>query len=66
MLSKGLRGTMKLRGADGVGEDKPVLNIGRVQEESSVSDRTLMLLGAVSTAGRWMGDEELRYLGSLG
>ena len=30
--------------------DKPKLNIGRVQEESSVSDRTLLALGVVSTA----------------
>jgi hypothetical protein len=36
--------------------DKPTLKIGRVQEESSVSDRTLMALGVVSTAavvGGW-------------
>jgi hypothetical protein len=36
--------------------DKPTLKIGRVQEETSVSDRTLMALGVVSTAavvGAW-------------
>lgn len=36
--------------------DKPTLKVGRVQEESSVSDRTLMALGVVSTAavvGSW-------------
>ena len=36
--------------------DKPKENVGRVQEETSVSDRTLMTLGVVSTAalvGGW-------------
>ena len=41
--------------ADGTGKDqvqdkRKSLYVGRVQEESSVSDRTLMTLGAVSTA----------------
>lgn len=30
--------------------DKPTLKIGRVKEETSVSDKTLLALGAVSTA----------------
>lgn len=37
--------------------DKPKLHLGRVKEESSVSDRTLMLLGGLSTAaivGGWV------------
>lgn len=36
--------------------DKPTLKIGRVREETSVSDRTLMALGVLSTAavvGGW-------------
>lgn len=38
-------------------KDKPKLHLGRVKEESTVSDRTLMLLGGLSTAavvGGWL------------
>lgn len=51
----------------GLVREKPVLKIGRVREESSVSDRTLMLLGAVSTAavvGGWLARNS-RYLAAL-
>lgn len=53
----------------GVGRvrEKPVVRIGRVKEESSVSDRTLMLLGAVSTVaivGGWVARNS-RYLSAL-
>lgn len=44
-------------GKEWVRGEKGVLKIGRVQEESSVSDRTLMIMGAVSTAalvGGWV------------
>lgn len=37
--------------------DMPKLHLGRVKEETSVSDRTLMLLGGLSTAamlGGWL------------
>lgn len=59
MLSKVDYGDYVVEGSgeDLVRKDKSVLKIGRVQEESSVSDRTLMLLGAVSTAalvGGWV------------
>ena len=46
---------------------KPVLKLGRVHEESRVSDTTLLLLGAVSTAavaGGWLMRNS-RYLNSL-
>lgn len=57
--------------AEGSGVDivrkKPELKVGRVKEESSVSDRTLMALGALSTAaiaGGWLMRNS-KYLSSL-
>jgi len=49
------------------GKGKGVVKIGRVQEETSVSDRTLLLLGAVSTAavvGGWLARNS-KYLSAL-
>lgn len=57
--------------AEGSGADivarKKELKVGRVQEESSVSDRTLLLLGGLSTAalvGGWFLRNS-RYLSSI-
>jgi len=58
--------------AEGTGRQivlaKPVLKVGRVVEESQVSDRTLLALGAVSTAALVAGFlmRNTRYLERLG
>lgn len=68
MLGKVDYGDYEVEGSGaGKVKENPVVNIGRVQEESSVSDRTLMLLGAVSTAalvGGWVARNS-RYLSAL-
>ena len=58
MLSKVEYGDYEVEGSGKtLVEEKPVLNIGRVREESLVGDRMLMVLGAVSTvavAAGWL------------
>jgi len=47
--------------------EKRVARVGRVKEETAVSDRTLMVLGAVSTAaviGGWLARNS-QYLSRL-
>lgn len=58
MLNKVEYGDYEAEGSGkGLVEEEPVLRIGRVREESLVSDWALMALGAVSTAavvGGWL------------